>query len=39
MDMKSHTLFYSGKEEGNREFRVAFIVERKMKRNVLDSRQ
>ena len=36
MDMKSHTLFYSGKEEGTREFGVAFIVERNMKRNVLD---
>jgi exonuclease III len=35
-DMKSHTLFYSGKEEGTREFGVAFIVERNMKRNVLD---
>jgi len=35
-DMKSHTLFYSGKEEGSREFGVAFIVERNMKRNVLD---
>jgi exonuclease III len=36
MDMKSHMLFYSGKEEGTREFGVAFIVERNMKRNVLD---
>jgi hypothetical protein len=35
-DMKSHTLFYSGKEEGSREFGVAFVVERNMKRNVLD---
>jgi endonuclease/exonuclease/phosphatase family metal-dependent hydrolase len=34
--MKSHTLFYSGKEEGTREFGVAFIVDRNMKRNVLD---
>jgi hypothetical protein len=31
MDMKSHTLFYSGKEEGTRELGVAF-----MKRNILD---
>ena len=36
MDMKSHTLFYSGKEKGTREFGVAFIVERNMKKNVLD---
>ena len=36
MDIKSHTLFYSGKEEGTREFGVAFIVERSMKWNVLD---
>jgi len=34
--MKTHTLFYSGKEEGTREFGVAFIIERNMKRNVLD---
>jgi exonuclease III len=36
MDMKSHTLFYSGKEEGTRELGVAFIAERSTKRNVLD---
>jgi hypothetical protein len=36
MDMKSHTLFYSGKEEGTREFGVAFVVKRDKKRNVLD---
>jgi hypothetical protein len=36
MDMKSHTLSYSGKEEGTIEFGVAFVVERNMKRNVLD---
>jgi hypothetical protein len=36
MDMKSHTIFYSGKEEGTRGFGVAFIVERDMKMNVLD---
>jgi len=36
MDMKSHTLFYSGKEGRTREFGVAFVVERNMKRNVLD---
>ena len=35
MDMKSHTHFYSGKEEGTREFWVTFIVERSMKRKVL----
>jgi exonuclease III len=35
-DMKSHTLFYSNKEEGSRDFGVAFVVERNMKRNVLD---
>jgi exonuclease III len=35
MGMKSHTLFYSGKEEGTRELGVAFIVERSMKRNTL----
>ena len=38
MDMISHTLFYSGKEGGTREFGVAFVVERNMKRNVLDSK-
>ena len=36
MDMKSHTLFYSGKEEGSRESGVPFVVERNMKQNVLD---
>jgi hypothetical protein len=36
MDMRSHTLFYSGKEEGTRELGVAFIVERSMKRSILD---
>ena len=34
--MKSHTLFYSGKEKGVREFGVAFVAERNMKWNVLD---
>jgi len=36
MDMTSHTLFHSGKEEGSREFGVAFVVERNAKQNVLD---
>ena len=36
MDVKSHTLFYIGKGGGNREFEVAFVAERNMKRNVLD---
>jgi hypothetical protein len=36
MDMKSLTLFHSGKEEETREFGVAFVVERNVKRNVLD---
>ena len=36
MDMKSHTLFYSGKEERTREFGVAIIVGRSMKMNVLE---
>jgi exonuclease III len=36
MDTKSHTLFYCGKKEGTRELGVAFIVERGMKRNILD---
>jgi hypothetical protein len=36
MDMRSHTLLYSGKEGGPREFGVAFVVESNMKRNVLD---
>jgi endonuclease/exonuclease/phosphatase family metal-dependent hydrolase len=35
-DMKSHTIFYSGKVEGSRELGVAFVVERSMKVNVLD---
>ena len=35
MDMKSHTLLYSGKEGGTREFGVAFVVERNMKQNIL----
>jgi hypothetical protein len=34
--MISHKLFYSGKEEGSKEFGVAFVVERNMKWNVLD---
>jgi hypothetical protein len=29
-------VIYSGKEEGSGEFGVAFVVERNMKRNVLD---
>jgi hypothetical protein len=28
MNMKSHTLFYGGNEEGTREFGMAFVVER-----------
>jgi len=36
LHMKSHTLFYSSKEEGTRKFGVAFVVDRNMKRNVLD---
>jgi hypothetical protein len=36
MEMKSHTLLYSGKEGGTKEFGVAFVVERNMKRNILD---
>jgi hypothetical protein len=35
-DMKLHTLFYSGKEKGTKEFGLAFVVERSMKRQVLD---
>ena len=35
MNMISYTLFYSGKEEGAREFGVIFVVERNMKQNVL----
>jgi len=34
--MKSHILFYSGKEKCTIEFGVAFVVNRSMKRNVLD---
>jgi exonuclease III len=36
MDMKSHALFYSGKEEGTRELGVVFIVETNTKWNILD---
>jgi len=36
INMKSHTLFYNGKEGGTREFGVAFVVERHMKQNVID---
>jgi hypothetical protein len=39
---KGHALtefFYSGKVKGTGEFWVAFVVERSMKRNVLDFRQ
>ena len=36
MDMKSHTLFYSSKEGGTREYGVAFVVERNVKLDVLD---
>jgi len=32
--MKSHILFYSGKEKGTTEFGVAFVVNRSMKTNV-----
>jgi exonuclease III len=32
--MKSHTLFYNGKEGGTREFGVTFVVERNMKQNI-----
>jgi hypothetical protein len=34
--MKSHILFYSEKEKGTTDFGVAFVVNRSMKRNVLD---
>ena len=36
MDMTSHTLLYSGRVKGTREFGVAFVVVRAMNRNVLD---
>jgi hypothetical protein len=36
MDVKSHIHFCSGKEKGTREFRVAFVMDKSMKRNVLD---
>ena len=32
----THTHFYSGKIKGTREFGVAFVVVRTMKRNVID---
>lgn len=34
-DTKTHTIFKSGRDKGNREFGVAFIVNRDMKSNVL----
>ncbi|GFG37136.1 hypothetical protein Cfor_05796 [Coptotermes formosanus] len=36
MDMKSHTLFYSGKEKETGESGVSFVVDRSTKRNILD---
>jgi hypothetical protein len=33
---RTHTHFYSGKGKGTGEFGVAFVVDRIMKRNVLD---
>ena len=36
MDMKSHILFTSGEEKGTTELGVGFVVDRSMKRDVLD---
>jgi exonuclease III len=33
MDLKSHLIFYSGKEIGKREFGVAFVVDKSLKNN------
>jgi hypothetical protein len=34
-DTKKHTIFQSGKSNGKREFGVAFIVNKEMKKNIL----
>jgi len=36
MDKKSHILFTSGKQKGTTELGVRFVVDRSMKRDVLD---
>ncbi|XP_050502575.1 craniofacial development protein 2 isoform X2 [Diabrotica virgifera virgifera] len=35
-DTKTHTILYSGKDEGNKEFGVAFILDNKMKHLITD---
>jgi hypothetical protein len=36
MDLKKHTICYSGKTEGNKEFGVAFVTEREFKSIITD---
>ncbi|PNF31855.1 hypothetical protein B7P43_G08920 [Cryptotermes secundus] len=36
MDLKKHTICYSGKAEGNKEFGVAFVIEREFKSAIID---
>lgn len=35
-DTRTHTILYSGKENGHKEFGVAFIMDNKIKHNILD---
>jgi hypothetical protein len=39
MDLKKHTICYSGKAEGNKEFGVAFVIEREFKSTIIDFKQ
>jgi hypothetical protein len=36
MDLKKHTICYSGKTEGNKEFGVAFVIEREFKSIIIN---
>jgi len=36
MDKKSHIFFVSGKEKGTREFGVGCVLDRSVKRNVME---
>ena len=37
-ELPSHTILYSGKKDGSHEYGVAFIVESKIKNNIIDFR-
>ncbi|XP_023724036.1 craniofacial development protein 2-like [Cryptotermes secundus] len=36
MDLKKHTICYSGKAEGNKEYGVAFVIEQEFKSAIID---